>query len=137
MLRKRSTILIIDSDLGFVFWLGQSLDAAGYESIPAKNVPGAKVLLGELRVIVDLLIIRPSIAGANAFIEGLRISQDCLKTIGLLGNDEALSEFGPRMDAWQHIPLVNDEDAKTDCLELIHCVLAEPVAMPLLTRAAG
>ena len=48
------TVLVIDSDLGFVFWLGRGLDQAGYPSFPAKSVPNAKTLLNELKIAVDL-----------------------------------------------------------------------------------
>jgi hypothetical protein len=35
------TVLIIDNDLGFMFWLGQILSEAGYAVLPAKSAPEA------------------------------------------------------------------------------------------------
>ena len=40
------SILIVDSDLGFVFWLGRALHDAGYEALPAKDVPEATAIIG-------------------------------------------------------------------------------------------
>ena len=56
-------ILIVDNDLGFVFWLCQALDAAGYETLPAKGVPEAVALLDELEVWVDVLMVRRTLPG--------------------------------------------------------------------------
>ena len=33
------TVLIIDNDLGFIFWLGQILNDVGYAALPAKLRP--------------------------------------------------------------------------------------------------
>ena len=43
------TILIVDSDLGFVFWLGRALHDAGYEALPAKDVPEATAIIENSR----------------------------------------------------------------------------------------
>ena len=51
------SVLIVDHDLGFVFWLGRALDAAGYCALPAKDVTSALELLNEFPVTVSLLII--------------------------------------------------------------------------------
>jgi DNA-binding response OmpR family regulator len=125
MLPKRSNILIIDSDLGSVFWLGQALDSAGCEAVPAKSLSDAKSLVAELKLIVDLLIVRSSMPGAAGFAQELRRSQGHLKTIGLLGDDEEQSDLGLEMDAWLHKPFLTEETAKCDYLDLIQWVLAD------------
>src|SRR5208283_422511 len=120
---KRSIILIIDSDLGSVFWLGQLLDATGYESLPAKSLWDAKLLLAELKVTIDLLIVSASIPGVAAFTESLRSSQGRLKTIGLLGDDEEMPEVEPHMDAWLQKPVLTDGVSKLGYLELVNSLL--------------
>ncbi len=50
------TVLIVDQDLGFVFWLGRALDAVGFNALPAKNVADAQRLVEELDVRADVLI---------------------------------------------------------------------------------
>jgi hypothetical protein len=134
---KRSTILIIDSDLGSVFWLGQVLDAAGCEALPAKNVPDAKSLLAELKVMVDLLIVRSSMPGAAAFAESLCRSQGSLKTIGLRADDEELPAVKPQMDAWLHTPFVNDETARFHYLGLISRVLGKGLMLSAVLLATA
>ena len=137
MPQKRNTVLIVDGDLGSVFWLGQVLDAAGYESLPAKNLSDARSLLAELQIRVDLLIVRGSIPGAAAFAESLRRLQGCLKTIGLVADNEEMPEPESRMDAWLHKPFVSDEAAKFDYLELIRWVLAQkPSPSPMFPTTA-
>jgi len=79
----RTTVLIVDDDLGFVFWLGRSLDAAGYRSLPAKSITDATILLEELNIQIDLLIVNPSLPGAGGFISRLRRSPGSVKVIAV------------------------------------------------------
>jgi DNA-binding response OmpR family regulator len=122
---KRNTILIVDSDLGSVFWLGQTLDAGGYEALPAKNVPDAESLIAESHSLIDLLIVRTSIPGVACFVEQLRESRGDLKTIGLLDENEGPSSLELQVEGWLVKPLLTTEMAKLEYLELIGEVLAE------------
>jgi DNA-binding NtrC family response regulator len=60
------TVLIVDDDLGFAFWLGQALDRAGYEAWPAQGVTAAESLLAEVKLQIDLLVINASLPRALA-----------------------------------------------------------------------
>src|SRR5882724_4454329 len=60
------SVLIVDRDLGFVFWLGRALDDAGYQALPAKGIGDATELLGHMNLEIDLLIVSPSMPGARA-----------------------------------------------------------------------
>ncbi|HKE28100.1 MAG TPA: response regulator [Bryobacteraceae bacterium] len=75
------TVLIIDSDLGFVFWLGRILQGAGCEVIPAKSSAEASVLLSELSTGVDLLIVDSRLAGVVAFADEQRRSRPKVKIL--------------------------------------------------------
>jgi len=66
------TILLVDSDLGFAFWLGHALDQAGFDALPARNTSDATALLSELKVAVDLIVIRASMPSAKSLAEDLR-----------------------------------------------------------------
>ena len=68
------TVLIIENDLGWVFWLGQALDEIGYQALPAKDVADAISLLRELKSNIDVLIVNPTLKGVVPFIERLRRS---------------------------------------------------------------
>jgi hypothetical protein len=75
------TVLIVDPELGFVFWLGQALDRAGYQALPAKSCEDAAELLKQLNVEIDLLIVGHSLAGAGAFADALRHAQGHLSCL--------------------------------------------------------
>jgi DNA-binding response OmpR family regulator len=69
------TVLIVDEDLGFVFWLGHLLNNAGYQVWPARNGEDAAALMEELGAELDLLIIDPNLRGSAAFMEAQRSSR--------------------------------------------------------------
>ena len=117
-------VLIIDSDLGFVFWLGQTLDAAGYETLPAKGVPEAISLLSKFRIPIDLLIAHATQPGVDVFMADLRRAQGGnLKTIALIDDANDPSASFPPWDAWQIKPPLPDQVARTTFLTLIQSVL--------------
>jgi hypothetical protein len=41
-------LLVVESDLGFAFWLAKVLDGAGCQTFPARDVPAAFVLLRDV-----------------------------------------------------------------------------------------
>lgn len=75
------TVLIIDSDLGFVFWLGHGLDQAGYAAFPAQTAHDAKRLLDAMNVPINLLIINTGLRGAVDFVTALRRLNQDLKVV--------------------------------------------------------
>jgi hypothetical protein len=114
------TVLLVDSDLGFVFWLGHALDSAGYEALPAKSVSDAIALLVQYRLSIDLLILNPSLAGAPGFAEDVRTSQRHAKIIVLAESTGAMQGGEVSHPKPDRI----DEIAKLEWLDLIHNVLA-------------
>lgn len=124
-------ILIVDNDLGFVFWLCHVLDAAGYETVPATGIPEAVAALEKLDVWVDVLIARRSLPGADAFAEELRSSQQGqVKTIALLDQSDEPSELIAAWDGWQVKLNVTDASAKRIFLSLVQIALAKRKGCP-------
>jgi DNA-binding NtrC family response regulator len=116
-------ILIIDNDLGFVFWLGQALDAAGYDTLPAKGVAEATELLAHVRGNIDVLIVRYSTPGAESFVADLRWTQrGQLKAIALIDSADQETASLPGWDAWQLKPALPDESARITFLKLVQTV---------------
>jgi hypothetical protein len=115
-------ILLIDSDLGFLFWLGHALDQAGYEAFPAKSVPDASTLVGELHRPVGLLILNCSSPAAEQFIATMRESNEFLKTICLDGEGHLSCISG--IDAVCRKPVQFDEHSKAQWMHLVRTVLA-------------
>jgi hypothetical protein len=70
-----ATILILDNDLGFAFWLGQTLTAPHCTALPALSVDEASALIGEFKLKVDFLIMNPAMPGAVEFTRALRKEQ--------------------------------------------------------------
>lgn len=66
------TVLLVDSDLGFVFWLGQMLDRAGCAAFPAKSASNAVEFIEEEKIPVDIVVIDPLIAEAVSFVSRLQ-----------------------------------------------------------------
>ena len=122
------TVLIVDRELGFVFWLGQALDRAGYEALPAKSCEDATALLNQLNVGIDLLIVGSSTAGARAFSVALRRSQRDLKVIVAVGDPEEPSTAFPGADASMLKFSYLDETSKVEWLETIEAVLGQDCA---------
>ncbi len=111
------TVLIVDDDLHFAFWLGQTLDGAGYESLPAKSTPDATALLAELKVPIDVLVLNPALPGSVDFVRALRSVHGNLKVICLDG--EVDGEPLPIADAWRSKPDVVDELSALEWLYVI------------------
>lgn len=82
------TVLIIDRDLGFVFWLGRVLGNAGHQVLPAKGFSEASTLLSELNTEIDLLIVNPSLAEAADFVNKLRRSWPNAGILAALGGKD-------------------------------------------------
>jgi hypothetical protein len=123
-----ATILILDDDLGFVFWLGQTLTSPQFRPFPAPSVADAKKLLKNLAAGLDILIVNPELNGALEFARGLRMRQRGLRLIAALGYPPASSEAPPGFDAARNKPDERDEAEQTAWEQLIRRVLSRPAS---------
>jgi DNA-binding response OmpR family regulator len=116
-------ILVVDSDVGFVFWLGQGLDQNRYAVVPAASVPNARTLLDELGITVDLVIVNPTLPDAAKLVETLRGRNPRLKVV--LVADDATAEPAqiPSFDLQCQKPEVIDDSARQDLIAKIRKVL--------------
>lgn len=80
---RPAIILIIDDELGFVAWLGVTLAANGYATLPATSLSAAKQLLEELNAIPDLVVVNLELGGMIELIETLRRANLVLKVIAI------------------------------------------------------
>jgi len=81
-------ILLIERDLGHAFWLGRTLDHAGFQTFPARTVADAATLLRELHLTVEILMLDCLQPGAVEFVSTLRSSRKSLKVICLNGDSD-------------------------------------------------
>lgn len=120
-------VLLIDTDLGFLFWLGQALDRAGYEAFPARGIPQAIALLAEFHLTVGSVILNYSLPGAEGFIIGLRHSQNYLKVISLVEQEQPLP---PGVDGICCKPPEINERSRWELVQMVQKVL-EPSSVAM------
>jgi hypothetical protein len=80
-------VLLVDDDLGFIFWLGQHLDSAGFFSLPAKNVSDAFSILKDYKVRPGVVILNAALQGAAEIVAYVRQLPWSIKIVGLLPED--------------------------------------------------
>jgi hypothetical protein len=117
------TIVIIDDDLGFVFWLGQLLGDADYKVLPTKGFSDASTLLSELNTEIDLLIVNPSLAGAADFINALRRSRPNAKILAALSDNDQPAGQVQNADIIARKPRQPDAAASTLWLSVVEQAL--------------
>ncbi len=120
-------VLIIESDLGFVFWLGHALDKAGYPSLPAKNVQDATSLIRDLNLTVGLLIVNPRLPGSRALADAVRASASATKVIAVVEPREVPSAELTFADGYKSKPVIATETAKQEWLAVVEGLLAREV----------
>jgi DNA-binding NarL/FixJ family response regulator len=122
------TILILDDDLGFVFWLGHLLDAAGYSTLPAKSIYDGAILVQQLGLSVSVLIVNLGMAGRLDFTAALRQSPRRgaalgTRVVGIL-NDPSDDADLQGVHAVRVRPSILNEAAKVEWLQSIQRVLS-------------
>jgi hypothetical protein len=123
-----TTILLVDADLGFVFWLGQVLDLVDHNALPAKNIRAADELIQQHKASVDVLVINPLLPNAQTFISNLRQSLRRLKVLAVIpGGCEGLSSL-PQIEARKEKPRHFTKAAALEWVNLIHSLA--PCSLP-------
>ena len=106
-----ATVLILDDDLGFVFWVAQALTSAGFASIPAQSVAEAKRLLAQFKVKLDIVILSPAISGGFEFIGELRAENSQLGVVAAVERAADLIIVRREVDAVRAKPEVLSVEA--------------------------
>jgi hypothetical protein len=68
-------VLIVDEDLGFVWWLGQIFSQAGFQVVPTLNAEQMVSLTQDLNLEVDLIVVNPELSGVPEMIQALSTSR--------------------------------------------------------------
>jgi len=118
------TVIIVDADLGFAFWLGHVLDQAGYYALPALSAGGASRLLTELGLTVDLIVINAEVGDAKSFIADSRLANPNLRVIAVLENPEASLPAFLQANLIEHKPAVIDDAARRTWVDTVQLVLS-------------
>ena len=109
-------ILIVDNDLGFIFWLGAALIGAGYQAWPATSHSEAISLASRKPLArLDLLIVNVSLPAASKIIAHFRGTQSQLKVMALGPQGRAL----PGVNYFQATPGLIDDAAKQEWVRAV------------------
>lgn len=122
----KATVLLVDHDLGLVFWLGRLLDEMGYEAYPAKSVRDAFELISKLQLVISLVIVDQSVPEAAFLIKWLRGANKDLKVILTGGNEIPWLPW--EADAQCAKPNRFGEGAEDEWNQLIRSVLLQSAA---------
>jgi hypothetical protein len=123
-LTEKKVVLIVASDLGFMCWLGLTLNAAGLDALPAKRVSDAKKLIHDFNLHVDVLVIDPQIEGAEKFAESLQRSPHHARTIAVAaGTDPNSVLAAPPFELWKPLPGRSDPRAAVDWVHTVESQL--------------
>lgn len=121
-------ILILDDDLGFVFWLGHALASAEFRPMPAPSVAEAKKLLGKYLAGLDILIVNPELKGALQFARELRKQQSELRLIAALDYPPSSMAAPPDFDAARNKPAERDAADEAAWQHLVRRVFSRPAS---------
>ena len=118
------TILILDNDLGFLFWVGGLLHDAGHKPFPALSVSQAIELLGEFSLAIDLLVANLAVSGAGDLARNLR-HESHVRIVAVLPPGAEPEQLPPDADVAIRKPTEFDEHARSEWLDRIRRVLGE------------
>jgi len=62
-LPRGATVLIVDQDFGFVFWIGEIFNEAGCHAVPALDCTEAISITKQLNLNIDLVVVNPQLPG--------------------------------------------------------------------------
>ena len=107
-------VLIVDDNVGFLFWLGEVLANANYQPWPACSAADASKMLRTKRLAqLDLLVVNPSLRGATPLIARLRRTRPTLKVLAV----DPLNDKQVRgVNAWHARPNRADVSARQEWL---------------------
>jgi hypothetical protein len=119
-----SSALIVDSDLGFVFWLGEVFKVLDAPCLPARSIPEALDRLESDGFIPELIILNPALPGAAEFVHEIRSTRGHLPIIAAIEPAVEMRSILDPFDVVQPKPAVPGEEAASQWIEVIRRALA-------------
>ena len=77
------SVLIVDEDLGFLGWLGDLFNEAGYRAVPALNCEQAVSLINRFKLDVDVVAVNDELPGVMGMIGMLKRAHRPLKIVAI------------------------------------------------------
>jgi len=119
-------ILLIDDDLGVLFWLGETLVKAGLCALPATSCRHAEELLGRYGLSMDLVLVNPQLPGAAGLVFSLRRTTPQPKVIALIEDYDEVPMI-PHADGFYRRPRPDELEEGAEQLRALLGVLRDPI----------
>jgi DNA-binding NtrC family response regulator len=116
------TVLIVDDDVAFVWWLGEMFTDAGYQAVPALNCSQALAVVNKLHLKIDVLVVSAALSGCVRLVRYLeRLGRD-LRII-LIGDSKAIATHDFEYDATLTRPTGWEPVSRPDWLRKLRSLL--------------
>ena len=69
--KRKPAALIVDVDVGFIFWFGEIITKAGWNLVPALNCRQGVALAVMLDSYIDVIVVNPALIGIHEMVESL------------------------------------------------------------------
>jgi hypothetical protein len=119
------TLLVVDNDVGFVWWLGEIFTEAGYRAVPALNCSQALSVVKKFHLKIDLLVVNPALTGVLRLVTSLEVLGRDLKIILIREGPIGLKYPGFRYDATLTRPSGWEPVSRTDWLRKLRTLLKQ------------
>ena len=117
-------VLIVDQDLGFVFWLGEILIEAGCSVVPALDCTEAVSITEKLDLTVDVVIMDPGLPWVQHVLSTLTRTGRTLKIVAI--SDDKVDAIWPiHADAILKRPIASRYLSRQEMLEQVQEILRE------------
>ena len=116
------TVLILDRDLGFLFWLGGIFSEAGCQVVPALDCAQAVSTVRELDLTFDLVVLNPAFEQVQQALNVLSAQGAKPKIVVI--SDEKVDAIGPNpVDASLNRPRGSQDISHQEWLQRVQHVL--------------
>ncbi len=113
----QATVLIVDRDLGFLFWLGALFSEIGCNVVPAFDCAQAAAMVNRLKLKIDVALVSSEMPGAAAMKCALSAAGRMLKIVAIRERAEATEAF--EADAILTRPSAGQQVSRQEWLERI------------------
>ena len=110
-----ATILVLDSELGFMLALSQELSRRQIASFPSRTVAEARDLVAQFRLKLDVMVLHCGRPGACSFCEALVKDHPGMQVVGIVSERHQCRQCASRLAA----KLLDPEDRGPE--RIAHC----------------
>jgi hypothetical protein len=124
------TLLVVDNDVGFVWWLGEIFTEAGYRAVPALHCSQALAAVKKFHLQIDLLVVNPALTGVLRLVNSLERPGRDLRIVLIREGPIGLKYPGFRYDATLTRPSGWEPVSRTDWLRKLRTLLKQLETTP-------